>query len=181
MSWSRASRSDSRVVRSPSAYAVAVDGLAQQRDLLAALGGQLADLGGDVRRRPALLRAAHPGHDAVGAELVAADHDAHERLKRRRPHRRVAQRVVALEAPLDFRRGCRPCGRGSRPAAARCRRRSRPISSGSWRSWPVPPTMSTCGARSKISSWSFWAMQPRTPMTLCGLRCLARCSRPRAL
>ena len=55
---------------------VAVDGLTQQGDFLAAFIGQLADLGGDVIGMPALFRAAHAGHDAVGAKLVAADHDA---------------------------------------------------------------------------------------------------------
>ena len=35
---------------------VAVDGLAEQGDFLAALGGKLANLGGDVFGRPALLR-----------------------------------------------------------------------------------------------------------------------------
>ena len=76
---------------SPWSIAVAVDGLAEQGDFLAALGGELADLGGDVLRRPALLRAAHARHDAVGAELVAADHDADVGLERRRPHRRIAR------------------------------------------------------------------------------------------
>src|SRR5262249_21937110 len=81
---------------------VAVDGLAEQGDLLAALGGQLADLGGDVLGRAALFGAADAGDDAVGAELVAADHDADVGLEGRRPHRRVAHRVVALEAALDL-------------------------------------------------------------------------------
>ena len=126
---------------------VAVDRLAEQRDLLAALGGELADLGGDVFGRPALLRAAHARHDAVGAELVAADHDADVRLERRRPHRRIAQRIVALEAALRPRAATPPCGRGSARAAARRSACTSAISSGSCASWPVPQMMSTCGAR----------------------------------
>src|SRR5947208_13005875 len=51
---------------------------------------------------PALLRPAHAGDDAIRAELVAANHDADVRLKRRRSHRWIAQRVVALEAALDL-------------------------------------------------------------------------------
>src|SRR5262249_45252771 len=95
-------------VRQPFAAAVvlgvfvAVDGLAEERDLLAALAGELAHLGGDVFGWPALLGAADARHDAVGAELVAADLDAHVRLERRWPHRRVARRVVALEAALHL-------------------------------------------------------------------------------
>ncbi len=112
VSWISASRSDSRVLPAVAVRVfVAVDGLAQQRDFLAAFVGELPHLGGDVLGRPALLRAAHAGHDAVGAELVAADHDAHVRLKRRGPHRRIAQRVVALEAAFDLVREL-PCGRG---------------------------------------------------------------------
>ncbi len=170
VSWMRASRSDRRSRRpSPMVVLVAVDGLAQQGDFLAALGGELADLGGDVLGRPALLRAAHAGHDAVGAELVAADHDADVGLERRRPHRRIAQRVVALEAALDLvaRRLVAVQAQGQ-SAARRCARTSA-ISSGSRASWPVPQTMSTCGARRRISSWSFWAMQPRTPMIFSGM------------
>ena len=84
---------------------VAVDGLAQQRDLLAPLGGELADLRRDLLRMPALLRPADARHDAVGAELVAADHDPHERLERRGPHRRVAR------ADRSFRSSARPRAR----------------------------------------------------------------------
>src|SRR5438876_453869 len=51
---------------------------------------------------PALLRPARAGHDAVGAELVAPDHDADVGLERRGPHRRIAHRVVALETGRDL-------------------------------------------------------------------------------
>ena len=37
----------------------------------------------------------------------------------------------------------------------------------------MPTIMSTYGARLRISSWSFWAMQPSTPMTASGLRRLS--------
>ena len=71
--------------------AVAVDRLADEGDLLAALVGELPHLGGDVLGVPALLGAARRRHDAVGAELVAAELHADVRLERRRPHRRVAR------------------------------------------------------------------------------------------
>ncbi len=63
---------------------VAVDRLAQQGHFQAALVDQLADLGHDLFRRPALLGTADAGDDAVGAELVAAEHDPHHGLKRRK-------------------------------------------------------------------------------------------------
>ena len=66
-----------------SVVAVAVDRLAQQRHLQAALVGQPADLGLDLGSRPALLGPANARHDAVGAELVAAEHDPHHRLMAR--------------------------------------------------------------------------------------------------
>src|SRR5262249_40858505 len=64
---------------------------------------ELADLGGDLLGVAALLRTADAGNDAVGAELVAADHDADVGLKAVGPQRRVAERVVALEAAFDLR------------------------------------------------------------------------------
>src|SRR5262249_24470782 len=81
---------------------VTVDGLAEQGHFLAPPAGELACLGSDMFGRPALLGAAHAGDNAVGAKLVAADHDADIRLERRWPHRRVTERVVALEAALHL-------------------------------------------------------------------------------
>ena len=66
---------------------VAVDRLAQERRFQAPLVGQAADFVLDFRGRAALLRPAHPRHDAVGAELVAAQHDPHHRLEGDRPRR----------------------------------------------------------------------------------------------
>ncbi len=80
---------------------VAVDRLAEQRYLQAAVIGQTADLVADFRSRPALLRPADPGHDAVGAKLVAAEHRPHHRLMRRRPDLRRADRLEAGEAVLN--------------------------------------------------------------------------------
>ena len=57
--------------------AVAVDVLSQQRDLHHALFGELSELSADVFQRATLLATAHVGHDAVGAEVVAAGHDGH--------------------------------------------------------------------------------------------------------
>jgi hypothetical protein len=81
---------------------VAVHRLTEQRDFAASLAGKLPRLGQNVRRRPALFWTAHARHDAVRAKLVAADHDSHVRLKRRRPHRRIAEWIEAFVTPLDF-------------------------------------------------------------------------------
>ena len=81
---------------------VAVDGLAEEGDLLDPLVGEAA--GPRPRStpgRPALLGPADRGDDAVGAELVAAHHDPDERLERAGPHGRLADRVVPLEARGD--------------------------------------------------------------------------------
>src|SRR6185312_1125451 len=58
---------------------ITIDGLAEQGDFLAALGGKLANFRSDKRRWPALLRTAHTRHDAIGAELVAAHRSTHIR------------------------------------------------------------------------------------------------------
>ena len=55
-----------------------VDVLAEQRDLAHAGGGQPLGLGDDLRHRPRHFRAARIGHDAEGAELVAAFLDGEE-------------------------------------------------------------------------------------------------------
>jgi hypothetical protein len=93
--------------------------------------------------------------------------DADVRLERRRPHRRVA-------------RAGRSSRSSRRPRAARPRRaqadgqcglpvlRTFGDQFGHRPSWPGPTTMSTYGARLRISSWSFCAMQPSTPMTFSG-------------
>ena len=84
------------------AESIAVDRLAEQDDFFAAFVCELLGLGENLVRRTALLGAAHAGHDAVGAKLVAADLDTHISLKRCRPHRRVAQRVETFVAALDL-------------------------------------------------------------------------------
>ena len=102
MSWSRSSRSESRVIAAVGlAELVAVDGLAEQGDLLDPLVGELPRLVDDRAGGPALLGAADRGDDAVGAELVAAHHDPDERLERAGPHRGLAVGVVLLEARRD--------------------------------------------------------------------------------
>ena len=85
----------------------------------------------------------------------------------------VAGRVVADEAGLDLVPARRPPGRGSGRTAARAVARTASTSSGTRASWPVPTTRSTYGARLRISSWSFWAMHPSTPMTVSGLASLS--------
>ena len=57
-------------------FAVAVDVLTQQRDVLVPGGDQLPRLGDHVVKAARALASAHIGHDAVGAEVVAAVHDA---------------------------------------------------------------------------------------------------------
>ena len=57
------------------ALAVAVHVLAQQGDLLVTGLHKTPELGQDVARLAALFAAADVGHDAVGAEVVAAVHD----------------------------------------------------------------------------------------------------------
>ena len=60
--------------------AVGVDVLAQQGDVPVPLGHQAADFVQDDLRLPGALPPTDVGHDAVGAEVVAAVHDAHPRL-----------------------------------------------------------------------------------------------------
>jgi len=62
------------------APAVIADRLAQQRHLADAGVDQAADLLDDARRAAADLASADERNDAVGAELVAPPHDAHEGL-----------------------------------------------------------------------------------------------------
>ena len=81
---------------------VAVYGLAEQRDLFAALICQDAGFVINLLGRSALFRSARRRDDAVGAELVATDLDAQIRLKRSRAHRRVTQRIERLVAPFDL-------------------------------------------------------------------------------
>ncbi len=108
--------------RAPAApIAVAVDGLAQERDFLAALIGQHAGFGQDVLRRTALLRAAGHGHDAVGAELVAADLDPQVGLEGRRPHGRIAERIEGLVAAADLLRRSLPAVQADGQLAASTR------------------------------------------------------------
>ena len=76
---------------------VAVDVLAEQRDLGDAVGGQRLDLGDDVVERTADLGTAHGRDDAERAVVVAADLDRDPRVVRRlaaRGQRRREHRVV---------------------------------------------------------------------------------------
>ena len=80
---------------------VAVDGLADERDLAAALGDELPRLGHDRLGGAGLLGAANMRHHAERAELIAAGLRADEGLEGRGPHGRVAVGIVALEAPRN--------------------------------------------------------------------------------
>ena len=62
---------------------IGVDVLAEQRDLAHAGVGQPLDLGDDLRDRPRDFGAARIGHDAEGAELVAAFLHGDEGRRRR--------------------------------------------------------------------------------------------------
>jgi hypothetical protein len=62
----------------------------------------VANLVDDHLRRAALFGAADGWNDAIRAKLVAADLNPHVRLKRRRTHFRVAQRVKTFMATGDL-------------------------------------------------------------------------------
>src|SRR5918994_6539555 len=61
--------------------AIRVDVLAEERDLLDALGREPGDLGEDLARAAADLPAAHLRDDAVRADGVAAHRDLHPGLE----------------------------------------------------------------------------------------------------
>ena len=75
-----------KVIAGAQILAVGVDVLPQQGDLLEALRHQTAHLIDDLLRGAAALPAADVGHDAVGAEVVAAVHDGHPRPCAPLPH-----------------------------------------------------------------------------------------------
>ena len=68
-----------KVVIGAQVLAVAVHVLAEEGDLLVALGDETAALLDDLLRLAAALAAADVGHDAVRAEVIAPVHDAHPR------------------------------------------------------------------------------------------------------
>ena len=123
---------------------IGVDVLAEQRDLDRARRHQLARLGQHRRSRPRIFGAARIGHDAEGAELVAAFLDRQERRAGAhavaapaggRTCSRPGNRCRARRRPAGAcrRAGSRPCARprpaaragGDRPAGRRrCRRRA---------------------------------------------------------
>ena len=74
----RSSRARPQVAPSGPSPWIGVDVLAQQRELARTRCDQTARLAQDVGRGPALLGAARVGHDAEGAELVAAFLDGQE-------------------------------------------------------------------------------------------------------
>ena len=116
---------------------VAVDVLAEQRDLGDPGGGELLDLADDLVERPGDLHAAHRRHDAEGAVVVAADLDRHPGVEGRladRRQRRREQGVVVDDGGVE--------DLGDR--AARGRRSS---SAARW-TLCVPITTSTWAARS---------------------------------
>jgi hypothetical protein len=78
--------------------AIAVDGLAQQRDLGSPGIDQAADLVPDVGGVAADLGAANEGHDAVRTELVAPARDPHHGLRGRRGQTDVARHVQVFQA-----------------------------------------------------------------------------------
>src|SRR4029077_12027252 len=66
------------VVNADFAFAITCHDLAEQRDFLGAARRQLAAFGDNIGNRSASFLAACVGHDAKGAVLVAALHDADE-------------------------------------------------------------------------------------------------------
>ena len=75
--------------RPPVASLVAVDRLAEQRDFLQPSSASWRTSATISAAGRLCSGPADAGHDAVGAELVAAEHDAHHRLVRRGPHAAV--------------------------------------------------------------------------------------------
>ena len=90
---------DARVARQVAA--VGVDVLAQQRHLADPVGGEAADLLHQLAGRAAHLAPARGGHDAVGADRVAADADLHPALEVAGAlGRQVAGEALELEEAL---------------------------------------------------------------------------------
>ena len=84
---------------------IGVDVLADQRDLAHAGVGQPLGLGDDLRDRPRHLGAARVGHDAEGAELVAAFLHGDEGRHAALADRRAARRREMIELVLDRKLG----------------------------------------------------------------------------
>ena len=102
----RASSSEKRIRSSfGEVAAVAVDVLAQQRHLAHAVGGEALDLGDELAGRARDLAAARRGHDAVGADAVAALRDLDPGLELALAlERQVAGDVLELEVALGAER-----------------------------------------------------------------------------
>ena len=81
---------------------VAVDGLAEEGDFGDALIDQQLGFFNDIERVAALLRATGGRHHAIGAEFIAAHHDAYEGLIGAHTHGLFADRVEFFETLDDF-------------------------------------------------------------------------------
>lgn len=81
---------------------VAVDGLTEEGDFGDALIDQQLGFFNDIERVAALFRATGGRDHAIGAELVAAHHDAYEGLVGAHAHGLFADRVEFFEALDDF-------------------------------------------------------------------------------
>ena len=107
---------------------IAVDVLADQRDLAHARVGKPLGLGDDLCDRPRHLGAARVGHDAEGAELVAAFLHGDEGRDAALARRGLARRREMIELVLDRKLGvddlaalrrARACPAGGDSSAAR--------------------------------------------------------------
>ena len=77
-----------------------VDVLTEERDLADALAGEPRHLGQDLARPAAHLAATDRGHDAVGADRVAAHRDLHPGLEAALAvHRQRAGELALLAGP----------------------------------------------------------------------------------
>ncbi len=84
---------------------IGVDVLSDQRDFANAGAGKPLDVGENLRNRPRCLHAARVGHDAEGAELVAAFLHGDESSRAARAHRRGTRRSQMIELVVDRKLG----------------------------------------------------------------------------
>ena len=146
-----------------------VDVLPQQGDLAGAAVQQVAAFVEDGRGQTGLLAAAGIGHDAVGAEIVAALHDVHEAHGRgRRIGAGFALHVMAGEVQQGKTQGglvqqaFDGLGRAADAVAAR-HQTHLAAEEFSPSCWATQPTATSTRGELPVT----WRMRPRVLMTFC--------------